>query len=102
MDDLIKIGIDAKHSNEDQIAPFQKWIDLFGNRIGLFGGVDVNILCLNNYDEVYRQVLSEGTKFRSSAKGWGLGSGTSIAEYVPVEGFMGMVDAAKALRKHNK
>jgi hypothetical protein len=26
MDDIIEMGIDAKHSNEDQIAPFMLWI----------------------------------------------------------------------------
>jgi uroporphyrinogen decarboxylase len=48
MDDIIALGIDAKHSNEDQIAPFDKWIDLYNEKIGLFGGIDVNILCLKN------------------------------------------------------
>jgi uroporphyrinogen decarboxylase len=28
MDDIITFGIDVKHSNEDQIATFDKWIDL--------------------------------------------------------------------------
>jgi uroporphyrinogen decarboxylase len=32
------------------------------------------------------------------ARGYGLGSGNSIAGYVPVEGFMGMVDAVKQIR----
>ena len=26
MDDIIDFGIDAKHSNEDAIAPFETWI----------------------------------------------------------------------------
>ena len=29
MEDLIGLRIDAKHSNEDQIAPFDRWIDLY-------------------------------------------------------------------------
>ncbi len=99
MEDLLEIGIDAKHSNEDQIAIFDKWIELYGDKIGLFGGIDVNTLCLNNYDDVYRKVVEDGTRFRSMANGWGLGSGNSIAEYVPVEGFMAMVDATKEIRK---
>jgi len=35
MEDVIEIGIDAKHSNEDIIAPFDKWISLYNDRIGL-------------------------------------------------------------------
>jgi len=102
MNDLIKSGIDAKHSNEDQIATFDKWIELYGDRIGLFGGIDVNTLCLNSYDEVFNQVIYDSKAFRSAAKGWGLGSGNSIAEYVPVDGFMGMIDAVRELRKEMK
>ncbi|HLF36109.1 MAG TPA: uroporphyrinogen decarboxylase family protein [Cyclobacteriaceae bacterium] len=98
MDDIIALGIDAKHSNEDEIAPFEKWIELYNDRIGLLGGIDVNILCLNSYDEVYRIVKERGNRFRSMSRGYGMGSGNSIASYVPVEGFMGMIDAVKAIR----
>ncbi len=99
MDDLIDLGIDAKHSNEDQIAPFEKWIDLYKDRIGLFGGIDVNILCQNSYDDVFNIVLEKGKKYRSDANGYGLGSGNSIPEYVPLDGFQAMIDAASELRK---
>ncbi len=98
MDDIIHLGIDAKHSNEDEIAPFETWIEKYNNRIGLFGGIDVNTICLNSYDEVFRIVSEKGTKFRSMSRGYGLGSGNSIADYVPVDGFMGMVDAVKKIR----
>ncbi len=99
MDEIIALGIDAKHSNEDEIAPFEKWIELYGQRIGVFGGIDVNTICLNNYDIVFKTVYDKGLKFRNSANGYGLGSGNSIAGYVPVDGFMGMIDAVKAIRK---
>ncbi len=99
MEEILACGIDAKHSNEDQIAPFEKWIDLYNERIGLFGGIDVDILCQNPYDVVYRQVLEKGSRFRAKARGWGLGSGNSIPEYVPVDGFMGMIDAAREIRR---
>jgi uroporphyrinogen decarboxylase len=102
MEDIIETGIDAKHSNEDAIAPFEVWINKYNDRIGLFGGIDVNTLCLNSYDDVYREVLEKGTRFRNMAKGYGLGSGNSIADYVPVEGFMAMIDATKTIRKNEK
>lgn len=99
MDDIIALGIDAKHSNEDEIAPYEKWIELYGDRIGLFGGIDVNTISLNTYDEVFKIVSEKGKKYRDLAKGYGLGSGNSIAEYVPVEGFQGMIDAVNDIRK---
>jgi len=98
MDELIGVGIDAKHSNEDQIATFDKWIELYSSQIGFFGGIDVNTLCLNPYEDVFKKVHEDGLRFRSSAQGWGLGSGNSIAEYVPVDGFMAMIDAANQIR----
>jgi uroporphyrinogen decarboxylase len=99
MEEIIACDIDAKHSNEDQIAPFDKWIDLYNDRIGLFGGIDVDVLCHSSYDDVFRKVVEDGTRFRSKTRGWGLGSGNSIPEYIPVDGFMGMIDAAKELRR---
>jgi uroporphyrinogen decarboxylase len=102
MDDLIAIGIDAKHSNEKSIAPFTRWIEQYNDRIGLFGGFDMNDLILNPYDTVYQQVLEEGTRYRSMAKGYGLGSGNSIPDYASVDGFMAMVDAVKEIRRREK
>jgi uroporphyrinogen decarboxylase len=102
MDDLIDLNINAKHSNEDCIAPFIKWINLYSDRIGLLGGIDVNTLCLNNYDEVFKEVFEKGSEFRSRAKGYGLGSGNSIAEYVPIEGFYAMIDAVNKIRRLDK
>jgi uroporphyrinogen decarboxylase len=54
MDDLIAIGIDAKHLNEKSIAPFIRWIEQYNDRIGLFGGFDMNDLILNPYGTVYQ------------------------------------------------
>lgn len=34
MDDVIALGIDATHSKEGAIAPFERWIDLCGRRLG--------------------------------------------------------------------
>lgn len=102
MEDIIKLSIDAKHSNEDQIAPFTEWIEKYSDRIGLFGGFDMNELIMNDYNYVFEKVRSEGTQFRAMAKGFGLGSGNSIPEYMEVDGFMAMVDAVKAIRTDEK
>ncbi len=99
MDDIIDLKIDAKHSNEDQIAPFEKWIELYNDKIGLFGGIDVNYLSLNTYDEVYEIVLEKGSRYRSMAKGYGLGSGNSIPDFVSTDGFKAMIDATAEIRR---
>lgn len=99
MDDILALGIDAKHSNEDAIAPYTEWITRYGNSIGLFGGIDMNNIILNSPEDVYRQVVEDGTLFRSMAKGYGLGSGNSIPDYVPVDGFLAMVEGVKEIRR---
>ena len=99
MDDIIALGIDAKHSNEDQIAPFSEWIEKYSDRIGLFGGFDLNLLILNDPETIRKTVLEQGLIFRNTAKGYGLGSGNSIPEYIPVEGFMAMIEAVKEIRR---
>ena len=102
MEDILDTGIDAKHSNEDAIAPFEKWINQYSERIGLFGGIDVDILCQNNYDDVFKLVYEKGKLFRNSTKGFGIGSGNSITNYVPTHGFQAMIDAVKQIRKEEK
>ena len=99
MEDLMAAGIDAKHSNEDAIAPFDEWIERYGRRIGLFGGVDTDHLCRMKPDDVYRFVLEQGERFRRTAAGFALGSGNSIPEYVPTDGYMAMIRAAQELRR---
>ena len=49
MDDLIDdVGIDAKHSFEDIILPVTEAKKLYGDRIALLGGIDVDVLCRVN------------------------------------------------------
>jgi len=102
MDDIIALGIDAKHSNEDQIAPFGEWIEKYSGKIGLFGGFDLNLLVLNTPEEVYQTVVKQGTVYRSLAKGYGLGSGNSIPGYIPVDGFMAMIEGVKEIRRREE
>jgi len=101
MEDIIDLGIDAKHSNEDQIAPFPVWIEKYSDRIGLFGGFDLNLLVLEKPETVYHTVLEQGSQYRKTAKGYGLGSGNSIPSYIPVDGFMAMIEAVKEIRRND-
>lgn len=99
MEEIINVGIDAKHSNEDQIAPFHEWIQRYNDRIGLLGGIDVNVLCQNTPEAVYEEVLRRGTEYRNQMKGYALGSGNSIPDYVPIECYRAMIEAAQEIRR---
>jgi uroporphyrinogen decarboxylase len=98
MEDVIALGIDAKHSNEDAIAPFEDWIARYGRRIGLLGGIDVDVLCRKTPAEISEEVYEKGRRFRAAAQGYALGSGNSIPDFVPVEGYLAMIEAARRIR----
>ena len=102
MDDVLALGIDGKHSNEDTIAPFGEWITRYGEQIALLGGIDVDILCQNDPETIFNLVVNHGTKYRQMAQGYALGSGNSIPEYVPVEGYLAMVRAAQHIREQER
>ena len=101
MEDILATGIDAKHSNEDQIAPFHRWVELYGDRICNLGGIDMNVLCLEKPEAIARKVratIEENVAFG----GFALGSGNSIPDYIPVEGFLAMNRAANEYRAANQ
>lgn len=99
MEDMIEAGIDAKHSNEDNIAPFDDWISRYGDRIGLLGGIDLDVLCREAPETIFGEVVDAGKRFRAEANGYALGSGNSIPDYVPLDGYLAMVRAAQAIRR---
>ena len=98
MEDLINnVKIDAKHSNEDQIAPFSVWIDKYGDRIGNFGGVDTDHLCRKSELEI-KEKIRDVIAYSIGHGGFALGSGNSIPEYVPATGYLTMVETAREIR----
>lgn len=98
MDDIIGVAkIDAKHSNEDVIAPFSVWVERYGERIGNFGGVDTDVLCQKGEHEI-KEYVKEVIRYSIDHGGFALGSGNSIPEYVPATGYLAMVEIARKLR----
>lgn len=98
MEDLIeKVKINAKHSNEDQIAPFPYWVETYGERIGNFGGIDTDAVCRLSKPEM-REYIQEVIAKCTGHGGFAFGSGNSIPNYVPLEGFLTMVETVRELR----
>ena len=97
MEDLIAAGIDAKHSNEDQIAPFPVWVERYGDRIGNFGGIDTDAICRLSKPEM-KEYITEVVAKSKGHGGFAFGSGNSIPHYVPVEQFLNMNEIIRELR----
>jgi len=43
--------------------------------------------------------VARGKKYRQMANGYALGSGNSIPDYVPVEGYLALVRAVQTIRQ---
>jgi len=94
---IIEVGIDAKHSNEDTIAPFSECVDRFGDRIGNFGGLDLGLLLTEDEQAVRKYSLH--IILQSLGKGgFAFGSGNSIPAGTPVENFLAMTRTAREWR----
>ncbi len=98
MENLIDAGIDAKHSNEDEIAQMEVWYEKYGDRIGNFGGIDADVLCRYSKKEITEYVTDIYYK-SVNYKGVALGSGNSIPDYMPVENYITMIETLSQLRK---
>jgi uroporphyrinogen decarboxylase len=92
MDDFISdIGIDARHSFEDQVTPIEEAKRLYGEHIAVLGGVDMDLLARGSEAEV-RQRVREIVSACAPGGGFGLGTGNSAANYIPPTNFLAMLD----------
>ena len=92
MDDLIyDVGIDAIHSFEDIIEPVESFSARYNHKIAIIGGVDVDLLARGSEDNV-RARTREILEACAPGKGYLLGSGNSITNYIPTSNFLAMLD----------
>lgn len=92
-EDIINdMGYDGKHSYEDNICPVETMYDQYGDRLAIMGGIDVDYLCRMPEEEITRR--SRAMLERAADKGsYALGSGNSIADYVPLKNYLAMLKA---------
>ncbi|MCL2833991.1 MAG: hypothetical protein FWD78_12535 [Treponema sp.] len=99
MDDIISdAGIDAKHSNEDVISPYSKWLDDYGGRIGNFGGLDTDALCDSSSVDLAAYTTDIYRLCEKKGRGTAIGSGNSIPDYVSPQRYMLALDTVRRLR----
>jgi len=92
MEDLIEdIGINAFHSFQDVIIPVTEFKKRYQDRIATLGGVDMDKLARldeRNLRKYIREILDECMPGGRYA----LGSGNSIANYIPVKNYLIMLE----------
>jgi uroporphyrinogen decarboxylase len=95
MEDLVEdVKIDAKHSFEDTIEDVRDLKRQYGDRIALLGGIDVDFLCRAD-EEAVRARVRDTLDVCLPGGGYCLGSGNSVANYIPLENYLAMVDEGR-------
>jgi uroporphyrinogen decarboxylase len=85
------VGIDAKHSFEDIIEPVEDFHGRWGHRMAAVGGVDVDILSRMSEVDVVRRTR-QILETCAPRGGYAAGSGNSVANYVPVDNYLAMIE----------
>jgi len=92
MDDLIDtVGIDGKHSFQDNVVPVTEAKKRWGKRICILGGVDVHKLTtlpgqeLRTYVRAVIGACAPGGRFA-------IGAGNSIPSYIPMVNYLTLLD----------
>lgn len=98
MEELIAdIKINAKHSNEDNIAPFEEWVERYGDRIGNFGGVDLDALIRLNREELEEYIVRVLDNCAGKG-GIAFGTGNSIPDYMDPRKYLNMIEIVREYR----
>ena len=93
LDDICdRIQYDGVHSYEDAIQPVEDAYDQYGHRTAIIGGIDVDFMVRRSPEEVYERATAMLAK--TGGKGYALGSGNSIAPYIPHANYIALVHAA--------
>jgi len=101
MEDIIEtVGIDGKHSFEDTILPVGEAYRRYGQRISILGGIDVDFLCRADEAAIRRRVREtlETCTRTDKGRGYCLGTGNTVANYIPLENYLIMMDEGRRYR----
>jgi uroporphyrinogen decarboxylase len=95
MDDLVHdVKIDGKHSFEDTIESIVDAKDTYGRHIALLGGIDVDFLCRADESAIRERVRNTIDACQPGG-GFCLGTGNTVANYIPVENYLIMLDEGR-------
>lgn len=95
MDDLLDdVQIDGLHSFEDTIQTVEQAKAKYGRRIAVLGGIDLDFLCRADGAAVRRRTRAALEQCHPGG-GYCLGTGNSVANYVPLDNYLAMLDEGR-------
>lgn len=89
-----EVKLDGKHSFEDAIEPVTQAKHHWGDRLSLIGGIDVDFLCRAD-EEAVRWRVRETLDVCLQGGGYCLGTGNSVANYIPLQNYLAMLDEGR-------
>jgi len=98
MEDIIEsIKFNGKHSYEDVIMPVEENYKIWSKRIGILGGIDVDMLTRSTPEKISKR-SNEMLDLAEENGSYALGSGNSVPHYIPYDNYRAMIDTAHARR----
>ena len=92
--DLVSFGLDGKHSFEDTIEDVREVKHTYGRDMALLGGIDVDFLCRAD-EQAIRKRVRETLDICQPGGGYCLGTGNTVANYIPLDNYLAMVDEGR-------
>ena len=90
-DIIMDMSFDARHSYEDNIIPVERAYEQLKGRIAVLGGIDVDFMVTASEDAIYQRAKS--LVEMGNGGGYALGTGNSIAPYIPDAHYFAMTRA---------
>ncbi|HOF87252.1 MAG TPA: uroporphyrinogen decarboxylase family protein [Armatimonadota bacterium] len=88
---LAEVGIDGKHSYEDAVMPVTAITARCGDRMAVLGGIDIDVLTRAD-EPTLRAYVRAVLDACAPGGGYALGSGNSIANYIPARSLRVMLE----------
>jgi len=93
-DEIEVVGIDGRHSFQDNIEPVEEVYRKYGDRISILGGMDVDLLARGTTDEV-RERTRQILEVCAPGGGFCMGSGNSVNNFCKIENYYAMLDETR-------
>lgn len=85
------VKIDAIHSFEDVIEPVEQCYEKWHDRTAFIGGVDIDLMTRGTEEQV-AQRTRDILEACAPGGGYAAGSGNSVANYIPVNNYLKMIE----------
>ena len=96
MEDLVGCGVTSLHPIEPKAMDIAEVKRRMGGRLAVMGNIDVDLLTRGSEADIRKRVREVVTVCQPGG-GFFLGSGNTVANYVPLDNYLAMLDEGRRL-----